>query len=221
MLLPVFCMEFIPKEIEAYAEAHTEPESELLRQLNRDTHAKVMRPRMLSGHLQGRLLALFSRLIRPHRILEIGTYTGYSALCLCEGLAADGKIITIDSNEELESFTSAAFARSEYAAHIDYRIGKALAILPTLAGPFDLVFIDADKVNYSRYYDMILDKLRPGGIIMADNVLWSGKIVETSARQSDRDTMALLAFNKKIREDQRVKCLLLPVRDGIMVAQKI
>ena len=214
-------MEFIPKEIEAYAEAHTEPESELLRQLNRETHAKVMRPRMLSGHMQGRLLALFSRLIRPHHILEIGTYTGYSALCLCEGLADDGRLITIDSNEELEKFTSAAFARSEYRSRIDYRIGQALDILPTLAGPFDLVFIDADKSNYSRYYDMILDKLRPGGIIMADNVLWSGKIVEASARQSDRDTIALLAFNKKIREDIRVTCLLLPLRDGIMVAQKI
>jgi caffeoyl-CoA O-methyltransferase len=214
-------MEFIPKEIEAYAEAHTEPENELLRQLNRETHAKVMRPRMLSGHMQGRLLALFSRLIRPHRILEIGTYTGYSALCLCEGLAEDGKIITIDRNEELEGFTSAAFDRSEYRSQIDYRIGNALDILPTLAGPFDLVFIDADKANYSQYYDMILHKLRPGGIIMADNVLWSGKIVEAPARQTDRDTMALLAFNKKIREDQRVKCLLLPVRDGIMVAQKI
>jgi len=214
-------MEFIPKEIEAYAEAHTEPENELLRQLNRDTHAKIMRPRMLSGHLQGRLLALFSRLVHPHHILEIGTYTGYSALCLCEGLAPGGKLTTIDSNEELEGFARETFARSEYHTQIDYRIGKALDILPTLAGPFDLMFIDADKVNYSRYYDMILDKLRPGGIIMADNVLWSGKIVDPSAAKSDRDTQALLAFNKKIREDTQVKCLLLPVRDGIMVAQKI
>ncbi len=214
-------MEFIPKEIEAYAEAHTEPESELLRQLNRDTQAKVMRPRMLSGHMQGRLLALFSRLIRPYRILEIGTFTGYSALCLCEGLSDNGKIITIDSNEELEEFTSAAFARSGFSDRIDYRIGKALDILPTLTGPFDLIFIDADKANYSRYYDIILDKLRPGGIIMADNVLWSGKVIEPTAMQSDRDTLALLEFNKKIREDPQVKCLLLPVRDGIMVAQKI
>ncbi|MPR32909.1 O-methyltransferase [Salmonirosea aquatica] len=214
-------MEFIPKEIEAYAEAHSEPESDLLRRLNRDTHAKVMRPRMLSGHLQGRLLALFSRLVRPQQILEIGTYTGYSALCLCEGLAENGKLITIDSNEELEGFAKETFSKSEYCAQIDFRIGKALDILPTLTGPFDLVFIDADKVNYARYYDMILDKLRPGGIILADNVLWSGKVVDESATQSDRDTQALLMFNKKIREDARVKCLLLPVRDGIMVAQKI
>ena len=169
-------MEFLPKEIEAYAEAHTEPESDLLRRLNRDTHAKVMRPRMLSGHLQGRLLALFSRLVRPRYILEIGTYTGYSALCLCEGLAEDGTLITLDSNEELEDFTRDVFARSEYDSQIDYRIGNALDVLPTLSGPFDLVFIDADKVNYSRYYDLILDKLNTGGIIMADNVLWSGKV---------------------------------------------
>lgn len=214
-------MEFLPKEIEAYAEAHTEPESDLLRRLNRETHAKVMRPRMLSGHLQGRLLALFSRLVRPRYILEIGTYTGYSALCLCEGLAEDGMLITLDSNEELEDFTRDVFARSEYDSQIDYRIGNALDVLPTLSGPFDLVFIDADKVNYSRYYDLILDKLNTGGIIMADNVLWSGKVVEPYAIKSDRDTLALLAFNKKIRDDTRVKCLLLPVRDGIMVAQKI
>lgn len=214
-------MEFLPKEIEAYAEAHTEPESDLLRRLNRDTHARVMRPRMLSGHLQGRLLALFSRLVRPHSILEIGTYTGYSALCLCEGLAENGTLITLDTNEELEDFTRDAFARSDYNDRIDFRIGTALDILPTLPGPFDLVFIDADKVNYSRYYDLILDKLNPSGIIMADNVLWSGKVVDSAAAKSDRDTLALLAFNKKIRDDSRVKCLLLPVRDGIMVAQKL
>lgn len=214
-------MEFLPKEIEAYAEAHTEPESDLLRRLNRDTHAKVMRPRMLSGHLQGRLLALFSRLVRPRHILEIGTYTGYSALCLCEGLAGDGTLITLDTNEELEDFTRDVFARSQYDSQIDYRIGNALDVLPTLPGPFDLVFIDADKANYSCYYDLILDKMNSGGIIIADNVLWSGKVVEPSAIKSDRDTLALLAFNKKIRDDSRVKCLLLPVRDGIMVAQKI
>lgn len=214
-------MEFLPKEIEAYAEAHTEPESDLLRRLNRDTHARVMRPRMLSGHLQGRLLALFSRLARPRCILEIGTYTGYSALCLCEGLADGGTLITLDSNEELEDFTREVFARSEYNSCIDFRICNALDVLPTLPGPFDLVFIDADKANYSRYYDLILDKLNPGGIIMADNVLWSGKVVDSSMVKSDRDTLALLAFNKKIRDDTRVKCLLLPVRDGIMVAQKL
>ncbi|TDB65343.1 O-methyltransferase [Arundinibacter roseus] len=214
-------MELLSKEIEAYAEAHSEPESELLRFINRETHLKVLRPRMLSGQLQGRILALFSRLIRPVSILEIGTYTGYSALCLCEGLQPNGTLLTIDKNEELRPFVEETFLRSPFASQIDFRVGKALDIIPDLPGPFDLVFIDADKVNYQAYYDLILDKVRPGGLIMADNVLWSGKVVQPLPDKYDKDTVALLAFNQYVQQDARVQNLLLPVRDGIMIAQKI
>lgn len=213
-------MDFLPRDIEAYSEAHTDRESDLLKYIDRETHAKVMRPRMLSGHMQGRLLAMYSRLIRPRRILEIGTYTGYSAICLCEGLAEDGKLITIDLNEELESFVRNIFSKSEYATRIDYRIGKALEILPGITETFDMVFIDADKVNYHLYYDMVIDQVRPGGLIMADNVLWSGKVVQEFPTKPDKDTKALLEFNQKVFADERVHSLLLPVRDGIMMAQK-
>lgn len=212
-------MELLPPEIEAYVEAHTEPESDLLRHVSRETHAKIMRPRMLSGHTQGRLLALFSRLIRPRRILEIGTYTGYSALCLCEGLTDDGLLITLDSNEELENFTRTVLAKSPFADRIDFRIGKALDIIPTLDETFGLVFIDADKVNYRAYYDLIVEKMKPGGLILADNVLWSGKVADPSAHKPDKETPALLVFNDYVRNDPRVKCILLPIRDGIMIAQ--
>ena len=212
-------MEFLPPEIEAYAEAHTEPESDLLRHVSRETHAKIMRPRMLSGHAQGRLLALLSRLIRPRRILEIGTYTGYSALCLCEGLTDDGLLITLDRNEELENFTRNIFAKSEFASRIDFRIGAALDLIPTLDETFDLVFIDADKVNYRAYYDLVIEKMRPGGLILADNVLWSGKVADPQAHKPDKETPALLAFNEYVSHDARIKCLLLPIRDGMMIAQ--
>lgn len=213
-------MELVPKEIEAYAEAHTEAESDLLRFINRETYAKFMSPRMLSGHMQGRLLAMFSRMIRPRRILEIGTYTGYSALCLCEGLTEDGTLITIDANEELEHFVRSSFAKSPYLSKIDFRIGNATDLLPTLSDVFDLVFIDADKVNYQQYYDLIIDKVRPGGLIMADNVLWSGKVADTITEKTDKDTQSLQQFNRTVHEDSRVHCLLLPMRDGILMAQK-
>ena len=213
-------MELVPKEIEAYVEAHTEAESELLRHVNRETHAKALKPRMLSGHMQGRVLALFSRLLRPERILEVGTYTGDSALCLCEGLAENGKLITIDVNEELETQVRSTFDQSPFGSKIDYRIGNALDIIPSIQEQLDLVFIDADKANYQTYYDMVIDQVRPGGIIMADNVLWSGKVVETSPRKTDKDTQALLDFNRSLSQDERVHCLLLPIRDGIMIAQK-
>lgn len=212
-------MHFLSDEIEAYAEAHTEAESDLLRKLDRETHAKVLRPRMLSGHLQGRFLSLLSKLASPERILEIGTYTGYSALCLCEGLSENGKLITIDKNEELESFTRSFFLKSPYNNQIDYQVADAMQLLPTLNEEFDLVFIDADKVNYSNYFDLIIDKVKPGGLIIADNVLWSGKIVEEVA-PNDKDTKALLLFNKKVNDDARVSNVLLPVRDGLMLIQK-
>lgn len=212
-------MNFLPADLTAYAEAHTSPESELLRRLNRNTRAHVMAPRMLSGHLQGRLLALLSGLIRPRRILEIGTYTGYSALCLAEGLTDDGRLITIDHNEELEEFARSYWRESPLGAKIDLRIGPAADILPSLDETFDLVFIDADKRNNSLYYDLIFDKIRPGGLILADNVLWNGKVIEP-VKPSDEDTRAVLAFNQKVQDDPRVENVLLPVRDGIMMIRK-
>lgn len=211
-------MDIINEDIQAYVEKHTSPESDLLRELNRDTHANVMRPRMLSGHLQGRLLSMISHMLRPDRILEIGTYTGYSALCLAEGLKPGGKLVTIDINEELERRVRSFFERSSFKEQIDYRIGNARDIIPNLNDEYDLVFIDADKANYSLYYDLVLPKVRPGGIILADNVLWSGKVVQS---KTDKDTVAILEFNRKIQSDQRVENVLLPVRDGIMMIRKL
>ncbi|UHG89947.1 O-methyltransferase [Spirosoma oryzicola] len=212
-------MDFLPSDLTAYAEAHTSPESDLLRQLNRNTRAHIMAPRMLSGHVQGRFLSMISWMIRPRRILEIGTYTGYSALCLAEGLTDDGKLITIDHNEELEDFARSYWQQSPLSAKIDFYLGQASAIIPTLDETFDLVFIDADKRNNALYFDLIIDKLRPGGFILADNVLWSGKVVEP-IKLSDRDTPLVLAFNQKVQDDPRVENVLLPVRDGIMLIRK-
>lgn len=212
-------MDFLPPDITAYADAHTSPESELLHRLNRNTRAHIMAPRMLSGHVQGRFLSMISWMIRPRYVLEIGTYTGYSALCLAEGLADDGKLITIDQNEELEDFARSYWQQSPLNESIDFRIGNATDILPTLTQTFDLVFIDADKRNLSLYFDLIIDKLRPGGFILADNVLWSGKVVDP-IKPSDQDTLAVLAFNQKVHTDPRVENVLLPIRDGIMMLRK-
>lgn len=211
-------MDFISEDIVRYAEQHTAGESELLKQINRETHAEVLRPRMLSGHLQGRLLAMFSAMISPRVILEIGTYTGYSALCMCEGLKPDGKLITLDINEELESRVRNYFSRSGMNDKIDFRIGNALEIIPTLPEKFDLVFIDADKENYSRYFDLVINRVNLNGYILADNVLWSGKVLDT---KPDKDTLAIKAFNDKVHEDKRVEHILLPIRDGIMVMRKV
>jgi caffeoyl-CoA O-methyltransferase len=208
----------IPEELQRYVEQHTSPENELLQRVNRDTHATVLRPRMLSGHLQGRLLAMISCMLRPAAILEIGTYTGYSALCMAEGLAEGGKLVTIDINEELEDRVRATFAASPFGHQIDFRIGNALTILTELPGGFDLVFIDADKENYFAYYELVLPKVKPGGIILADNVLWSGKVLQT---KTDKDTRAIVDFNRRIQEDRRVENVLLPVRDGIMMIRKL
>jgi caffeoyl-CoA O-methyltransferase len=213
-------MKFLAEEIEAYSVAHTEDESALLKSLNRETHAHVLNPRMLSGHLQGRFLSMISRMIRPNRILEIGTYTGYSALCLCEGLNAGGKLITIDINEELETFTRRFFESSPFSDHIDYQIGKAIDIIPTLNETFDLVFIDADKINYQKYFDLCIEKVRAAGFLIADNVLWSGKVIQDDIK-IDKDTQALLDFNKMVHEDDRVSNILLPIRDGLMILQKL
>ncbi|TDE16700.1 O-methyltransferase [Dyadobacter psychrotolerans] len=214
-------MKFLADGIEEYSEAHTEPENILLQKLNRETHANVLNPRMLSGHLQGRFLSMLSRMIRPESILEIGTYTGYSALCLCEGLAVNGKVVTIDINEELETLTRSYFDQSSFSANIDYRIGNALQIIPLLEETFDIAFIDADKINYISYFNLCLDKVRKGGFIIADNVLWSGKVAQAELKKSDKDTQLLIEFNRMVHEDSRVSNLLLPIRDGLMILQKL
>ncbi len=211
-------MDFLPEDIESYVLDHTSSESALLKKITRDTHAKVLMPRMLSGQVQGRFLAMISHVMSPKNILEVGTYTGYSALCLAEGLPPDGKLITIDINEELESRVRKYVEEAGLHLKIDYRIGNAAEIIPTLDIKFDLVFIDADKENYSKYYDLIVDKVRSGGLILADNVLWSGKVTKP---KPDKDTRALLEFNQKVMNDPRVENLLLPLRDGLMMMRKI
>ena len=213
-------MEFIDEKLSKYAEKHTTPENELIKSLNRDTHANVLAPRMLSGHLQGQLLSLFSKMIQPKAILEIGTYTGYAALCLAEGLAKDGILHTIDINEELETRIQKYFNQSTFKNQIKLHIGNALEIIPAIKQKFDLVFIDADKENYSKYYDLLIDQMPSGGIIMADNVLWSGKVINQEAISTDNDTRELDHFNAKVQSDPRVENILIPVRDGIMVARK-
>lgn len=213
-------MEFIDEKIEAYALSHSQSESDVLKKLNRETHLKVLSPRMLSGHLQGNFLSMISKMIQPARILEIGTYTGYSAICLAQGLKAGGKLYTIDSNEQLEKMARSYFQEAGLADKIDLVIGDALTVIPGIQETFDLVFIDADKKNYSPYYDMVFDRVRSGGYIIADNVLWSGKVVDTQ-KNNDRETILIDEFNKKVHEDKRVEHQLIPIRDGLMVARKL
>lgn len=212
-------MDFIDEGLGRYCETFSEAESPLLAELNRETHLKVLSPRMLSGHLQGRFLSFISKLVQPKLILEIGTYTGYSALCLAEGLAENGKLITIDPNEETNLVAKKYFDKSPFASKIELRNANAANVIPIITMPIDLVFIDADKRNYALYFDLVIDKVRRGGLIIADNVLWSGKVVEQETKM-DKDTEAIHAFNKKIQEDKRVSNLLLPVRDGLMLMIK-
>ncbi|RAU83719.1 O-methyltransferase [Pontibacter arcticus] len=214
-------MEFLDEDLQRYAEDHTSAESELLHKVNRQTHLQVLKPRMLSGHLQGRLLAMFSQMIRPKQVLEVGTYTGYSALCLAEGLQPGGTLHTIDKNDELENRVRGYFADAGLTQSIKYYLGNALDIIPSINATFDIVFLDADKINYPTYYDMVFDKVAPGGYIIADNVLWSGKVLEKYRKKLDEDTLAVINFNKKIHEDSRVENILLPVRDGLLVARKL
>ncbi len=214
-------MDFLPIALQQYVENHTTAEPELLKKLNRDTHVNVMKPRMLSGHVQGRLLAMISQMLRPQHILEIGTYTGYSAICLAEGLADGGTLHTIDVNAELEEMVHRYFAEAGLTDKIKYYLGPALNIIPTLPHTFDLVFIDADKINNVRYFDLVLDKVRPGGFIITDNVLWSGKVVGQEGVKIDKDTQAVRDFNRKVQEDPRVENILLPIRDGLLIARKI
>lgn len=210
-------MEFLPEEIQQYSEEHTQPESELLNKINRETNLHVLKPRMLSGHMQGRILSMLSNMIQPKRILEVGTYTGYATLCLAEGLKKDGKIITLDINEELAPRTQSYFNESQYAHQIIFKIGNALEIIPSLDEKWDLVFIDADKINYAKYYELVVPQMNPNGFIIADNVLWSGKVVNPDAK--DEDTKAIRQFNKQVHQDSRVENVLFPVRDGLMVLQ--
>ncbi|MEO6165989.1 MAG: O-methyltransferase [Chitinophagales bacterium] len=210
-------MHFFPEALERYAEAHTKPESEVLKQLNRETNARILMPQMLSGHLQGQFIRMISLMIQPRYILEIGTYTGYSAICLSEGLQENGKLITLDVNEELKEITERYFTMAGIRHKVDFRNGDATTIIPTLDVTLDLVFIDADKLNYGMYYDLVFDKVRSGGVILADNVLWSGKVVED---YEDAETQALKAFNNKVQQDQRVDNVMVTMRDGLMVIRK-
>ncbi len=212
-------MEFIHTELAAYIEKHTTEETEILKKINRYTHAHVLKPRMLSGHVQGRILSMFSKILQPKQILEIGTYTGYSAICLAEGLVKGGQLTTIDTNEELEDQVRDFFAEAGISDSINYQIGNALDIIPSLTQTFDLVFIDADKINYLNYYKLLINKVKTGGIIMLDNVLWSGKVIEP-VKPNDKDTQLILALNTYIQEDPRVENILLGVRDGLMAVRK-
>lgn len=212
-------MDFLNPEIQKYSDEHTSPESTVLRELNEETHSSVKSPNMLSGHMQGRILAMISKMLSPKYILEIGTYTGYSAICLSEGLQEGGRLVTIDINSELDEINKRYFKKAGVTHKIEKFIGNALDIIPELNYSFDLVFIDADKTNYSNYYNLIIDKMNSGGIILADNVLWSGKILDVENTMDD-DTKALSDFNKKIMSDDRVENILLPVRDGLMIIRK-
>jgi caffeoyl-CoA O-methyltransferase len=213
-------MEFIPKSLDDYCSSHTTTETELLKQLNRDTHAHVLQPRMLSGHFQGRLLSMISRMIKPTFILEIGTYTGYSALCLAEGLAQNGKLITIDINPEQEERINRYITAAGKSNQIQFIVGDAYNIMKTLPHTFDLIFIDADKPNYAKYYEQALENLRTGGFVMLDNMLWSGKVLDEQEREKDKDTKTLHALNTFIQHDERVENILLPIRDGLMLVRK-
>ncbi len=213
-------MHFIPEELDDYVVAHSENEPELLQQLHRETYQKILQPRMLSGHYQGRVLSMISKLVNPKNILEIGTYTGYSALCLAEGIQVNGELHTIDINEELSDFSRKYFDKSNYGNQIVQHLGNALEIIPKLDKTFDLIFIDADKENYSNYFDAIIDKLNSGGIILSDNVLWSGKILETTFKKEDTSTPALIEYNRLLKNDKRVETVVLPIRDGLTISRK-
>lgn len=211
-------MSFLPENLENYVINHSQKEPQLLQQLNKETWQKVLNPRMLSGAFQGRILSMISKLIQPKNILEIGTYTGYSALCLAEGIKSEGTLFTIDKNEELECFSKKYFEESIYKNQIKQFMGNAIDIIPTINEKFDLVFIDADKGNYSNYFNLVIDKMNSGGVILSDNVLWSGKVLE-KINPKDKDTIALVAYNKLLNIDDRVETILLPIRDGLTITR--
>ncbi|MCX7550779.1 O-methyltransferase [Xanthomarina sp. F2636L] len=212
-------MHFLPEKIDEYVVAHSETEPELLQQLTRETYQKILQPIMLSGPYQGRVLSMISKLIRPKTILELGTFTGYATLCLAEGLQASGEIHTIDINEELVDFQRKYFDKSNFGKQIHQHLGNALDVIPTLNKTFDLVFIDADKPNYSNYFHAIIDKLNPGGIMISDNVLWHGKVIE-KLDPKDISTQAVLEYNDLLKNDERIESLMLPIRDGLTISRK-
>ena len=211
-------MHFISQELEDYIEQHSQKEPELLAALNKETYQKILLPRMLSGHFQGRVLSMLAKLIRPVNILEIGTYTGYSALCLCEGMQENGQLHTIDIKEELVDFQRKHFDKSPWGKQIVQHLGEAIDIIPTLDLKFDLVFIDADKENYLNYFELILPKMNKGGIILSDNVLWSGKVLEP-LQPNDLSTKIIMEYNDLLKNDRRVETVLLPIRDGLTVSR--
>ncbi|WKD85346.1 Putative O-methyltransferase/MSMEI_4947 [Polaribacter huanghezhanensis] len=211
-------MHFLPEKIDDYVVKHSQKEPQILKELSKETWQKVLNPRMLSGAFQGRILSMISKLIRPKRVLEIGTYTGYSALSIAEGLHPDGKIFTIDKNEELCSLQEKYFQKSGFKNQIKQFVGNALEIIPTIDEKFDLVFIDADKSNYINYFHLIIDKMNAGGIILSDNVLWSGKVVE-KLDPKDLDTKVLLEYNLLLNSDERLETVLLPIRDGLTISR--
>ena len=211
-------MHFLSEELDTYVTLHSQDEPELLVQLNKETHQKILQPRMLSGHFQGRVLSILSKIIHPTNILEVGTYTGYATLCLAEGLAENGTIDTLDNEEELFDFQRKYFDKTNWAKQITQHLGDALDIIPTLSKKYDLVFIDADKENYINYFHLIVPMMNKGGIILSDNVLWSGKVLE-EVKQGDITTQILLEYNKLLKEDPRVETVLLPIRDGLTVSR--
>ncbi|RZN82772.1 MAG: O-methyltransferase [Winogradskyella sp.] len=213
-------MHFLPEKLDDYVVSHSETEPELLQQLTRETYQKILQPIMLSGPYQGRVLSMISKLINPKSVLELGTFTGYATLCLAEGLDKDGIIYTIDINEELEGFQRKYFDKSGYGQQIFQHIGNALEIIPKIDTSFDLVFIDADKPNYSNYFHLIIDKLNPGGIILSDNVLWHGKVIE-KLDPKDKSTKAVLDYNTLLKNDTRIETVVLPIRDGLTISRKI
>ena len=211
-------MHFLSALLESYIEDHSENEPELLKELSRETHLKVIQPRMITGHFQGRVLSMFSKIVNPKNILEIGTYTGYSAICLAEGLQKNGQLHTIDINEELTDFQRKYFDKSGYGTQIIQHTGDALKIIPTLDIKFDLVFIDAEKTEYLKYFETVIQKTSPGSILLTDNVLWSGKVIEP-LNEKDKATKILMEYNRKLKEDPRVETVLLPIRDGLTLSR--
>lgn len=206
-------------DLEDYILSHIDEEGDSLSRLNRDAHVNLLRPRMLSGHLQGRILKMLVRMCRPHRILEIGTYTGYATLCLAEGMPEGGQVHTIEINDEMEDFIRRQFESSPHRDNITLHIGDAMEIIPRMEETFDMVFIDADKRLYPEYYDLVFDKVNPGGILLADNTLWDGKVTE-EVHPNDKQTQGIIRFNEKIKEDPRIEKVILPLRDGLTVIYK-
>ncbi len=214
-------MEFLDRDLQRYIESQSMEENDLLKKIDRETNLSVLKPRMLSGHLQGRILSMLSHMMKPKYVLEIGTFTGYSALCLAEGIVPGGKLVTIDINEELEDRVKRYFNESPYKDLLELKIGSADEIIPSLSYQWDLIFIDADKINYQHYYDLLIDQITPGTFIILDNVLWSGKVLEKNRKKLDKVTAALLDFNQAVQDDPKVENVLFPLRDGLMVLRKL